>query len=82
MQADQINCLKSLEIWDFGLALASRQRLPVLKRTKRCVFSLDFSALLIFGLCVPPVRSEQFLFYSGYAIPTQSRPTPEKPQKL
>lgn len=23
MQADQINCLKPLEIWDFGLALAS-----------------------------------------------------------
>ena len=25
MQADQIDCLKPLEIWDFGLALASRQ---------------------------------------------------------
>ena len=48
MQADQINCLKPLEIWDFGLALASRQRLPVLKRTKRCVFCLDFPALLGF----------------------------------
>ncbi len=30
MQADQANCLKPLEIWDFGLALASRQRLPVI----------------------------------------------------
>ena len=38
MQADQINCLKLLEIWDFGLALASRQRLPVSKRTIWCVF--------------------------------------------
>ena len=38
MQADQINCLKPLEILDFGLALASRQPAPELKRTKRCVF--------------------------------------------
>ena len=29
MQADQINCLKPLEILDFGLALASRQGPPV-----------------------------------------------------
>ena len=50
MQADRINCLKQLEILDFGPNLASRQRLPVLKRTKRCVFSLDFFALLIFVL--------------------------------
>ena len=28
MQADQINCLKLLEILDFGLALASRQPAP------------------------------------------------------
>ena len=38
MQADQINCLKPLEFLDFGLALASRQPAPELKRTKRCVF--------------------------------------------
>ena len=38
MQADQINGSTPLEILDFGLALASRQGLPVLKRTKRCVF--------------------------------------------
>ena len=38
MQADQINCLKLLEIWDFGLALASRQPAPVLKRAIWCVF--------------------------------------------
>ncbi len=29
LQADQINCMKVLEIWDFGLALASRQPAPV-----------------------------------------------------
>ena len=28
MQADQIDCLKLLEIWDFGLALAPRQPAP------------------------------------------------------
>ncbi len=28
MQADQIDCLKPLEILDFGLALASRQPAP------------------------------------------------------
>ena len=38
MQADQINCLKLLEIWDFGLALASRQPVPELNRTIWCVF--------------------------------------------
>ena len=47
MQADQINCLKILEIWGFGLALVSRQRPPVSKRTIWCVFvgvlcSFDF----------------------------------------
>ena len=46
----QINCLKLLEIWDFGLALASRQGLPVLKRTIWCVFCLVFPALLDFVL--------------------------------
>ena len=50
MQADQINCLKPLEIWDFGLALASRQRLPVLKRTKWCVFFVEFPCPV--GFCV------------------------------
>ena len=44
MQADQINGSTPLGIWDFGLALASRQGLPVLNRTKRCVFSLGINA--------------------------------------
>ncbi len=47
---DQIDCLKQLEILDFGLALASRQGLPVLKRTKRCVFFVGF--LCFFDFCV------------------------------
>ncbi len=81
MQADQINCLKLLEILDFGLALASRQGLPVLKRTKRCVF-LDFPAFLIFVFSGEVMRGGLFLFYSGYAIPTHFRPMPEKTQKL
>ena len=44
MQADQINCLKPLEIWDFLLDLASRQPAPELKRTIWCVFSLGINA--------------------------------------
>ncbi len=47
MQADQIDCLKLLEILDFGLALASRQWLPVLKRTKRCVYFNDFGQIFL-----------------------------------
>ncbi len=49
MQADQINCMKLLEILDFLLDLASRQGLPVLKRTKRCVF---FGFPCFFDFCV------------------------------
>ena len=82
MQMDQINCLKPLEIWDFGLALVSRQPAPVLKRTIWCVFYLDFPALLIFVPIVILLRGGPFLFYSGRAIPTQIRPTTPKHQKL
>ena len=48
MQADKSTGRPLLEIWDFGLALASRQRLPVLKRTIWCGFCLDFFAFFDF----------------------------------
>ena len=81
IQADQINCLKPLEILDFGLALAYRQRLFKKKRTIWCVFCLVFPALLDFVLGGEVVRSVRVLFLLGHAIPPQSRPTPEKTQK-
>jgi hypothetical protein len=43
---------------------------------------LDFLALLIFGLGVPPVLGGLFLFYSGHTIPTHFRPTRQNHQKL
>ena len=81
MQADQINRLKLLEILDFGLALASRQGLPVSKRTIWCVFCLVFPALLIFVLGSKVMRGGWVLFYSGRVNPTQSRPMRQKHQK-
>ena len=62
MQADQINCLKPLEILDFLLDLASRQRLPISKRTKRCVFCLVFFVLLNFAPTAILLRGGLFLF--------------------
>ena len=66
---------ETLEILDFGLALASRQPAPELKRTIWCVFCLDFPALLIFVSVTPPMRGGPFLLLLSRAIPTQIRPT-------
>ena len=74
MQADQINCLKPLEIWDFGPNLASRQPAPELKRTKRCVFYLVFPALLVFVFSGEVAWGGLFLFYSVRANATHFCP--------
>ncbi len=65
MQAEQSTGRPLLEIWDFGLALTSRQRLPVLKRTIWCVFLLDFFALLGFVLGGEPARGGCFFILFG-----------------
>ena len=59
-----------------------RQPAPVLKRTKRCVFLLDFFAFLIFVSGGEVMCGGLFLFYSGRAIPTQPNPTPSRQREL
>jgi len=74
MQADQINWPTTIG----NLGLWTRLGIPTkatrLKRTKRCVFCLDFPALLDFVSGGELAWGGLFLFYSGRAIPTQSRP--------
>ena len=70
MQADQIDCLKLLEIWDFGLALASLQPAPELKCTIWCVFCFfhirnitpSRQRELIAGIKVERIKGETMIY--------------------
>ena len=72
---EQINWPAPLEILDFGLALASRQPAPELKRTKRCVFLFGFPCPVDFCIGWRSRTGRMVLLLLGRTIPTQIRPT-------
>ena len=64
-----------LEIRDFGLALASRQPAPELKRTIWCVFLFGFPCPVDFYIGWRSHTKQKVLLLQGRTIPTQIRPT-------